>query len=328
MEFWTLSWPTRPVEMGIKADSGYCLVHIAKRILSLFGLRIFLGILRQHQPVRLHLERLPATNPPNKYLHISMVTPSFNQGQFVGHTLQSVLNQQYPNLEYIVIDGASSDGSQRVIAQHELHLTHWISEADKGQTEAINKGFRLTSGEIMGYLNSDDLLLPGALNTVADYFSRRPDIDVIYGHRILIDEHGLAIGRWILPPHTTLAYAWNDFVPQETMFWRRSVWDQAGGRLDESFRFAMDWELISRFSSIGARFYRLPCYLAAFRVHANQKTSLQMATIGAEEIDRVVEKMHGRKVSRLERRLRQIPYLLMHMLQDAQNRKTYFNLIN
>ena len=323
------------MELGIKADSGYCLVHLVNivlrivlRTLALFGLKILLVTLRQHQPLRLHLERLPPTNPPEKYLHISIVTPSFNQVQFVGHTLQSVLNQQYPNLEYVVIDGASSDGSQQVIAQAEKHLTHWISEVDKGQTEAINKGFRLTTGEIMGYLNSDDVLLPGALNTVDDYFLRRPDIDVIYGHRILIDEQGMAIGRWILPPHTSLAYAWADFVPQETMFWRRRIWDRAGGQLDESFRFAMDWDLISRFSSIGARFCRLPRYLAAFRVHANQKTSSQMATIGAEEIERVIEKMHGRKVGRLERRLRVMPYLLMHMLQDAQNRKAYFNLIN
>jgi glycosyltransferase involved in cell wall biosynthesis len=294
----------------------------------LFGLRIFIGTLRQHQPLQLYFERLPPANPPDKYPHISIVTPSFNQAQFVGHTIQSVLNQQYPNLEYIVIDGASSDGSQLVIAQSEKYLTHWISEADKGQTEAINKGFRLTTGEIMGYLNSDDLLLPGALNTVVDYFARRPDIDVIYGHRILIDEHGMAIGRWILPPHSSLAYAWADFVPQETMFWRRSIWNRAGGQLDESFRFAMDWDLIARFSSVGARFYRLPRYLAAFRVHAKQKTSLQMTTAGAEESERVMERMHGRKVAHLERRLRVMPYLLMHMLQDAQNRKAYFDLIN
>lgn len=323
------------MELGIKADSGCCLVHlvnvflrIALGTLSLFGLEIFLGTLRQHQPLRLYLERLPPANPPDKYPHISIVTPSFNQAQFVGRTLQSVLNQQYPNLEYIVIDGASSDGSQRVIAQVEEHLTHWISEADKGQTEAINKGFRLTTGEIMGYLNSDDLLLPGALNTVADFFARRPDIDVIYGHRILVDEHGMAIGRWILPPHTSLAYAWGDFIPQETMFWRRSIWDQAGGHLDESFQFAMDWDLISRFRSIGARFYRLPRYLGAFRVHKKQKTFFHMATVGADESERVLEKIHGRKVGCLERRLRVMPYLMMHMLQDAQNRKAYFNLIN
>jgi glycosyltransferase involved in cell wall biosynthesis len=303
-------------------------LRIVLRILSLFGLRNLLGILHQHQPLRLHLERLPPVKSPDKYPHVSIVTPSFNQVQFVGHTIQSVLNQQYPNLEYIVIDGASNDGSQQVIAQVEERLTHWISEADKGQTEAINKGFRLTTGEIMGYLNSDDLLLPGALNTVADCFARRPDIDVIYGHRILIDEHGKAIGRWILPPHTSLAYAWADFVPQETMFWRRSIWDQVGGQLDESFRFAMDWDLIARFSSIGARFYRMPRYLAAFRVHAKQKTSMEMATAGADESERVIEKMHGRKVGRSERRLRVIPYLMMHMLQDAQNRKSYLNLIN
>jgi len=323
------------LELSIKPDSGCCLEHLVNivlrillRVMRIFGLEILLGRLHQHQPLRLHLERLPPTNPPEKYPHISIVTPSFNQVQFIGHTLQSVLNQQYPNLEYIVIDGASSDGSQLIIAQAEKHLTHWISEADKGQTEAINKGFRLTTGEIMGYLNSDDLLLPGALNTVADYFVQRPDIDVIYGHRILVDEQGMAIGRWILPPHTSLAYAWADFVPQETMFWRRSIWDRAGGQLDESFRFAMDWDLISRFSSIGARFSRLPCYLAAFRVHAKQKTSLEMTTAGADESERVIEKMHGRKVGHLERRLRIMPYLWRHMLEDVQSRKAYLKLIN
>lgn len=292
------------------------------------GLNILLGKLRQHQPAQLQLDHMPPTNLPDKYPLISMVTPSFNQAQFIGHTLHSVVNQQYPNLEYIVIDGASSDGSQHVIAQAEEHLTYWITEEDKGQTEAINKGFRLTTGEIMGYLNSDDLLLPGALNSVADFFARRPDIDVIYGHRILIDEHGMAIGRWILPPHSRLAYAWADFIPQETMFWRRSIWDRAGGQLDESFRFAMDWDLISRFDSIGARFYRLPCFLAAFRVHAEQKTSSQMATTGAEESERVMEKLHGRKVGRLERRWRVMPYLLMHLLQDARERKDYLKLIH
>lgn len=259
---------------------------------------------------------------------VSVVTPSFNQAQFVGHTLESVLSQRYPNLEYIVIDGASSDSSQRVIGQVGEQLSYWTSEADNGQAEAINKGFCRATGEIMGYLNSDDLLLPGALNAVGELFCRRPDIDVVYGHRILIDENGMAIGRWMMPPHSRLAYVWADYIPQETMFWRRSVWERVGGRLDESFQFALDWDLISRFDSVGARFYRLPRFLAAFRVHATQKTSSQMESTGAAEGERVMEQLHGRQVGLAERRWRTIPYLLMHLLQDASGRRDYLKLIH
>ena len=106
----------------------------------------------------------------------------------------------------------------------------------------------------MAWLNSDDLLLPGALFYVAEYFRKHPEVDVIYGHRIIINEDNRETGRWVLPPHNDNMLQWADYVPQETMFWRRDLWDKVGGYVDESFQFAMDWELILRFRNAGAVF--------------------------------------------------------------------------
>src|SRR5262249_23541680 len=144
---------------------------------------------------------------------------------------------------------------------------------DEGQTQAINLGFQHTSGEIMAYLNSDDLLLPGSLAYVAGYMAAHPEVDVVYGHRILIDECDDEVARWVLPRHDDRVLTWANFVPQETLFWRRRIWERVGGTLDASFQFAMDWDLILRFREAGARFVRLPRFLGAFRVHARQKTS-------------------------------------------------------
>ena len=131
--------------------------------------------------------------------------------------------------------------------------------------QAINRGFAHSTGDIMAYLNADDLLLPGSLNFVAAYFEAHPDIDVVYGHRVLIDADGAEIGRWVLPPHEDEVLSWADFVPQETLFWRRDMGERAGGAMDESFRFALDWDLLLRFRDAGARFVRLPRFLGAFR---------------------------------------------------------------
>lgn len=216
---------------------------------------------------------------------ISIVTPSMNQSHFLELTIQSVIDQNYPDLEYIVQDGGSSDGTCEVLKNYERHLTHWESVPDNGQAHAINRGFRHATGEIMSFLNSDDLLLPGTLNYVADFFNRNPDVDVVYGHRILIDTEGKEIGRWILPPHDTKVIRWADYVPQETMFWRRRVWETVGGALDQGLRFAMDWDLILRFDEAGAMFARIPRFLGAFRIRPDQKTSSLMETWGNFEMN-------------------------------------------
>lgn len=254
---------------------------------------------------------------------ISIVTPSYGQAAFIGQTLDSVLEQNYPRLEYFVQDGGSSDGTVEILESYSDRLSGWVSEPDGGQSQAINLGFARTQGEIMAWLNSDDLLLPGALAYVADYFARHPEVDVVYGHRVLIDEEGQEIGRWILPGHDDEALSWADFIPQETLFWRRSIWEKAGGRIDESFRFAMDWDLLLRFRKAGARMRRLPRFLGAFRIHHAQKTSAAINEVGMQEMDRLRVRELGHAPSGKEIHKALVPYLLRHMLTDIAARIRY-----
>ena len=259
-------------------------------------------------PARYHQIAVPSPTP-----RISIVTPSLNQASFLEFTLRSVIEQNYPDIEYIVQDGGSSDGSVEILKRYERLLTRWESLRDGGQAHAINLGFAHATGEIMAWLNSDDLLLPGTLNYIADYFNQHPDVDVIYGHRILIDEMGREIGRWILPPHDEEVIRWADFVPQETLFWRRRIWKVIGEAVDEDFEFALDWDLILRFQEAGAKFVRLPRFLGAFRVWPHQKTQKAMAKQGAREIAILLERYHGRLVSQAEVASQIRGYLVRHI---------------
>lgn len=274
------------------------LARAAARVRSWFHPRI--GVLRHYAPKPLCLpsayfrEEAPTPTPT-----ISIVTPSYQQGRFLDRTLYSVIRQGYPALEYVVQDGGSTDESLDVLERFGPELAAWVSESDEGQADAINRGFTRTTGEVMGWLNSDDLLLPGSLAFVARYFAEHPDVDVVYGDRIIIDEHDAQIGVWILPVHDPKALAVADYVPQETLFWRRRIWDAAGGALDPSFRYALDWDLLLRFQEAGARIVHVPRYLGAFRVHEEQKTTAT-AAIGDEECERLRLRTHGRVLSRAE----------------------------
>lgn len=284
------------------------------RIKSIFAFR--LGRLVQFQPQAL---KLPAHyyRPIRlrKVAKISVVTPSFRQAAFIERTLRSVLDQGYANLQYVVQDGGSQDGTVAILERYADRLA-WESRPDKGQSQAINLGFAKTSGDLMAWLNSDDILLPGALAYVARYFSRHPEVDVVYGHRIMIDEEDRQIGRWMMPPHDDKVLSWADYIPQETMFWRRSIWEKVGGQVDESFRFAMDWDLILRFRAAGARFARLPRFLGAFRIHTAQKTSAEIASIGVQEMTRLRERMLGRVPQDAEVWSAVQPYLRRHVMTD------------
>jgi glycosyltransferase involved in cell wall biosynthesis len=216
---------------------------------------------------------------------ISIVTPSFNQGPFVEATVRSVLLQRYPKLQYIFMDGGSTDETLQRVQPYRDRFAHFESGPDGGQSAAIAKGFTHATGEIMAYLNSDDVLLPGTLHFVADYFARHPEVDFIYSHRCVVTEDDRVVGHWILPRHSShLMRRW-DLIPQETAFWRRRVFERAGN-VDPSFRFAMDYDLFVRFMAHG-RCARVDRFLAAFRVHTLSKTSTQLATIGQEEMRRV-----------------------------------------
>jgi glycosyltransferase involved in cell wall biosynthesis len=300
------------------------LARIIRRMLEIIRPR--LGDLNQYAPRPLSVADQKRDNAVlASYPKISIVTPSYAQGEYIERTLLSVLDQHYPNLEYFVQDGGSTDRTAEVLEKYESRLSGWISEKDSGQSQAINNGFARTSGDIMAWLNSDDLLLPGTLNTVAGFFDRHPEVDVVYGNRLLIDENDMEIGRWIMPGHDGEVLTWVDYIPQETMFWRRRIWDKAGGRIDESFKFAMDWDMLVRFREAGAKFAHIPEFLGAFRIHRHQKTSASINEIGRQEMDRIRGRLIGKVPNYNEIRKAVFPFLMKHILVDMGYRiKTRF----
>jgi glycosyltransferase involved in cell wall biosynthesis len=258
---------------------------------------------------RHYWQRVPLDNPPI----ISIVTPSYNQGRFLDQAIRSVLDQNYPKLEYAVQDGGSKDSSIAVLRRYRNRLIHTESNEDKGQGNAINLGFEhATRGEIMAYLDSDDLLLPGSLNYVAAYFAANPDVDVVYGNRIIIDSSGKEIGRWVLPNHSDRMLVWANYIPPETLFWRRRIWDKAGGKIDESFQMALNWDLLLRFREAGAKFVRLPRFLGAFRIHESQKAVTEFATAGLSEMAKLRSRIHGRETDLNDIRQNMRGYMLRH----------------
>jgi len=280
---------------------------LRKWIERLAGIR--LGSLQKYWPKPLRVPEYYRDRPVGQTsLTFSIVTPSYNQGRFLEQTIRSVLNQHYPLLEYMVQDGGSSDESLQILSRYHAGLTYWESHEDKGQAHAINLGFQHAQGEVLAYLNSDDLLLPGTLYYVAGYLADHPEVDVVYGHRILIDETGNEVNRWVLPPHDDAILSWADYIPQETLFWRRRIWEKVGGRLDESFHFALDWDLLLRFRDAGARFVRLPRFLGAFRVHRQQKTATMMWDVCLPESNRLYARYGIRPRYRY-----MLPYLLRHV---------------
>lgn len=202
---------------------------------------------------------------------ISLVTCSFQQARFLDATMRSVVDQGYPHLEYVVIDGASKDGSVEIIASHADRLAYWVSEPDAGQTDALIKGFNRVSGDICGWLCSDDLLLPGALETVGKFFRDHPEVNALYGDSIWIDAEGhpIRVKREMGFDRFVFLHDHN-YIPQPSMFWRRSLYAAVGG-LDTRFNLAMDSDLWDRFAS-RTRIAHLPHYLSCMRFYPEQKT--------------------------------------------------------
>ncbi len=213
---------------------------------------------------------------------ISIVTPSYNQGPYVGWTARSVFLQRYPNLEYVMMDGGSKDNTMEVLAPYADRFAYIVSERDKGQADAIYRGFQKTTGDIMAYLNSDDMLAPGCLHYVAQFFQDNPDVDAVYSHRCTVDSDNKVLWYWMLPKHNDYMMSRWDLIPQETCFWRRSIFEKVGN-IDPSFRFAMDYDLFIRIMRDG-KMVRANRFLGIFREHDVSKTSTLMQTVGAEEI--------------------------------------------
>ena len=204
---------------------------------------------------------------------ISIVTPSYNQGAFLEEAIKSVIFQNYANVEYIIIDGGSTDESLDIIHKYESRISYWQSKPDKGQANAINIGFKRAKGEILAWLNADDVYMPGTLQHIADKFIHFPSTEIIYGDCVFIDEKGNFI-RYFTECEDYDKYRllnFSNFIMQPTTFFTRNKLFEIG-LLDENLFYAMDWDLWCSFSEKNAKFKYLPRVLAANRVYSNTKT--------------------------------------------------------
>ncbi len=240
-------------------------------------------------------------------LKISVVTPSFNQGNFIERTIQSVLGQNYPRLEYLVMDGGSSDGTLEILQQYQAHL-RWVSEPDGGQAAAINKGFRQATGDIVCWLNADDEFMPGALLQVADYFSQHPEAKLVYGNAETIDQAGRSYGRRgnVKATNFTELVSQGDFIVQPAAFWRAELLAEVG-LLDESLRYCLDYEYWLRVAQKYPLHY-LPVSLARERFHPQAKTT-QASLRRMQEIEAVAQRYGSPTIPRRFRAERTATYL-------------------
>jgi glycosyltransferase involved in cell wall biosynthesis len=222
---------------------------------------------------------------------VSIVTPSYNQAPYLAAAIRSVLEQSYPHIEHLVIDGGSADGSLQILQEYGDRLAYWVSEPDAGQTDALNKGFARASGEIFAWINSDDLLRPGAVQQAVKYLSQHPEVGMVYGDADFIDEAGEKIG-WFNAAPTDYKRLRRGYVhiPQQATFFRGRLWRMVGP-LDPAFYFAMDYDLWVRIAAVTPIRYH-PRTWAAFRLHSDAK-SLAAAERCWPEMMRVHRRLGG-----------------------------------
>jgi glycosyltransferase involved in cell wall biosynthesis len=202
---------------------------------------------------------------------VSIVTPSYNQGRFIRETIESVLSQDYPNIEYWVIDGASTDSTLSILREYEGDRRfRWLSEPDRGQADAVNKGWRRAHGEILGWLNSDDTYLPGALRAQAGALVAHPDVGVVYGDAIFTDQHGRPLHRYHARPFDRRRFLHLSAIPQPGAFLRRSLVMRYGG-LDTRLHYALDYELFLRLMWVTTFLYT-GSLVATYRLHDSSKS--------------------------------------------------------
>jgi glycosyltransferase involved in cell wall biosynthesis len=222
-----------------------------------------------------HYDSPPMTR--DGFPRITVVTPSLNQGQFLEQAIESVLNQGYPNLEYILVDGGSSDGSRAIIEKYAQRFTWWVSEKDAGQSDALNKGFRRATGTILAWLNSDDCYCPGALHAVASYFLEHPDVGLVMGDCDTIDEAGRIVDttKAVRVDYNTMLYTCCA-VAQPAVFFTIDAYRRTG-EVDTGLQFQMYFEYFLRMRWNGIKFGIIKKPLAQFRLHGTSKTIMHYA---------------------------------------------------
>jgi len=225
------------------------------------------------------------------------VTPSFNQAPFIERTLRSVLCQDYPHIQYIVMDAASTDGTVDLLRKYEAVIDVLVSAKDDGQSDALNRGFQHARGDILGYLNADDCLASAStISQVVRCFEEHRWADAIYGQRYYIGEQGEFTLIYPYRPFSRERLYLTDYIPQEAAFWTRRIYDKAGGYVNTAFHFAMDYELWLRFLRVGANFLAVPDYWGLFRSYAGQKSQALWRTLGVAECSRLQREHLGREV--------------------------------
>lgn len=222
-------------------------------------------------------------------LKISIITPSYNQDEFIERTIQSVLAQNYPNLEYIIIDGDSTDNTVDIIKKYDNRIAYWVSEPDKGQTDAINKGFEIATGDIVAWLNSDDTYEPEAVKTISEVF-KCPEIDLIYGDCNIVDKEDKIIGKM---DGGDFRYKKNLFnlictIPQPATFFRRKILNEIG-YLDISLNLSMDFEYWIRASKAGKKIQHIPKKIANYRWYEDAKSAQALSNNYSINENRIIQ---------------------------------------
>jgi glycosyltransferase involved in cell wall biosynthesis len=222
---------------------------------------------------------------------ISIVTVNHNNGRYLEQTILSVLNQNYPNLEYIIIDGGSTDNSVEIIKKYEDRLAYWVSEKDQGQYFAVQKGFEKSTGEIMAWINSDDLYVPNSFFAVAEIFNVFPEVDWLMGIPREYNEKGVMMSRITLPwgrwsKHRFYTYDFQ-FIQQESSFWKRSLWEKAGSKMNTEYKLAGDMELWTRFFR-HTKLHTTIATLAGFRYRDEKQRSVEFRQQYLEECEKAI----------------------------------------
>jgi len=208
---------------------------------------------------------------------VTIVTPSFNQAGFLEETIRSVLLQAYPDIEYLVMDGGSTDGSVEVIKKYAHHFAYWVTQKDRGPADALRQGFERATGTVLAYVNSDDVFLPGAIHNLVRHL-QKTKADVVYGNGYWVDHEMHIVAERRLTPFSRLAYFYGGAdLQQPATFWTKRIYQAVGG-MDSAYQCAFDLDLFARFASKGAKFSHLRRFIACCRLHPEQKTEVLFKT--------------------------------------------------